>query len=162
MKNYRIEMKWAAVFSAVAIVWLMVEKLTGLHDAHIGKQPIYAMLFALPAFTIYVLALMDKKANAYSGQMSWKEGMISGVFLTVFVAVLSPVVQWIGFTVISPDFFNKAIANFTASGKRSHEEAQALFNMTAVMRSGVSTALSMGVITAALVALIVQTKTKKP
>lgn len=162
MKNYIIEIKWAAIFSAVSLLWIVVEKLAGLHDQNIAHQQAYSMIFALPAIVVFVLALRDKKNNSFGGNMSWKEGVISGIIMSLFIAVLSPIVQWIGYTVVSPEFFAKAIKHFTDSRILTEAKAMEIFNLPAYMKKGITEALSMGVITSALVALFVKSKNPKP
>lgn len=158
MKNFTIEIKWAAIFTVASVLWAGVEKFSGLHDAQIGKQPVYSMLFALPAIFIFFLALRDKKKRFFSGQMSWKQGMISGMILSVFIAVLSPVAVWFAYSVLSPGYFPKAIQYYTETRTMTQTQAELYFSMTAFMKKGVADALSMGVITSAVVALIVQSK----
>lgn len=162
MKNYTTEIKWAAIFTIASILWMLIEKMTGLHDTNIGKQPVYSMLFAIPAIAIYFLALLDKKKTAFNGVMGWKEGLISGMILSVFVAVLSPMAQWVSFTMISPEYFPNAIKFYTNKHLMTEAKAIEYFNFSSFMKKGVFDALSMGVITSALVAFIVQTKTPKP
>ena len=38
MKNYSIEIKWALIYSIIALLWMFIEKIVGLHDIHIDKQ----------------------------------------------------------------------------------------------------------------------------
>lgn len=161
MKNYIIEIKWAVIFSGASLLWIVIEKMTGLHDQNIANQQAYSLIFALPAIVIFALALRDKKKNALNGTMQWKEGVISGIILSLFIAVLSPVVQWIGYTVISPQFFPNAVKHFTDSHILTEAKAMEIFNLPAYMKKGITEALSMGVITSALVALFVKSKTPK-
>lgn len=158
MKNFTIEIKWAAIFTVASLLWAVIEKLSGLHGAHIGKQPVYSLLFAIPAIFIFFLALRDKKKNFFGGQMSWKQGMISGMILSVFIAVLSPVAIWIAYTVVSPDYFANAVNYYTQTHTMTQTQAELYFTLAAFMKKGVADALSMGVITSAVVALIVQSK----
>ncbi|MDY0089018.1 MAG: hypothetical protein RBR78_01495 [Flavobacteriaceae bacterium] len=69
MKNLKIEIKWAVIFSLMMLLWMLLEKLTGLHSTHIDKHAYISNLFAIPAILIYVLALKDKKKNFYNGQI---------------------------------------------------------------------------------------------
>ena len=39
-KQYQIEIKWAIIFAAVMLMWMTLEKLTGLLSEHIDKHPI--------------------------------------------------------------------------------------------------------------------------
>jgi hypothetical protein len=47
MSQYKIEIKWALIFFIVSLIWIFLEKLVGLHDAHIDKHPIYTNFFAI-------------------------------------------------------------------------------------------------------------------
>ena len=90
MKNIKIELKWAIIFSVVGLLWMVLEKLTGLHGKYIDYHLYLTNLFAIPAIIVMVMALKDKKKNFYNGQMSYKQGLISGTILSIIIAVLSP------------------------------------------------------------------------
>lgn len=158
MKNFTIEIKWAVVFTVASILWILIEKMAGLHDEHIGKQAIYSIIFAIPAIAIYVFALIEKKKKYFSGSMSWQQGFISGIFLSLFVAVLSPVSNYVSYTFISPEYFPNMIKQVVSSHAMTESFAQANFNMQSAIKRGVVDAMSMGVITSAIVALIIRTK----
>ncbi|WP_309641669.1 DUF4199 domain-containing protein [Flavobacterium sp.] len=158
MKKFSIEIRWAIQFSIFTLVWMIIEKSVGLHDQYIAKQAIYTNLFAIIAITIYVLALLDKKKNYYQGKMDWKQGFLCGLVLSFVIAVLSPMVQYITFTYITPNFFAK-ITEYAVSHKiQTQAQAETFFSMKSYILQGIFGALSMGVITAALVALVVKTK----
>lgn len=161
MKNYIIEIRWAFIFTVASLLWAGIEKLVGMHDSNIGTQPVFSLLFGIPAIAIYVLALLEKKQKVYNGKMSWKEATVSGIVLSLFVAVLSPVAQWAIYTLISPEFFPKAIKFYTDKKIVTETRALEMFNVQAYMKKAITESLSMGVITSALVALMVQTKNKK-
>jgi hypothetical protein len=40
MKTLKIEIKWALIFVAMQLSWMLMEKLTGLHDTHIEKHAV--------------------------------------------------------------------------------------------------------------------------
>lgn len=61
MKNIQIEIKWAFIFSLVGLVWMVLEKLSGLHGKYIDYHLYLTNLFAIPAIIIMVMALKDKK-----------------------------------------------------------------------------------------------------
>src|SRR5690606_40686958 len=109
MKNIKIEIKWAFIFALISLVWMLLEKLSGLHGEHIDYHMYLTNLFAIPAIVTMILALKDKKKNYYNGQMSFKEGLISGTIISVIIAVLSPITQWITSYVISPEYFPNVI-----------------------------------------------------
>lgn len=162
MKNLSIEFKWAFNFSIATLLWMIFEKSIGLHDAHIGQHLLYSNFFAVIAIAIYFFALLDKKKNFYKGNIDWKQGFISGLLLSFFIALMSPLVQYITFTYITPKFFQNFTAYAVLKKSLTLTQAQAYYSMNSYILQGVSGALSMGVITAAIVALIIKTKTTKP
>src|SRR5690606_19895203 len=105
------------------------EKLSGLHSTHIDYHMYLTNLFAIPAIIVMVLALKDKKKKFYNGTMSYKQGLISGVILSFFIALLTPLTQWITTYVISPEYFPNVIKRSVEIGYYSTtEEAQKNFN----------------------------------
>lgn len=61
MKAIRIELKWAIIFSITGLLWMLLEKVTGLHGKYIDYQMYLTNLFAVPAIVIMVMALQDKR-----------------------------------------------------------------------------------------------------
>tara|TARA_B100000315_G_C14105212_1_gene375629 strand:+ start:113 stop:382 length:270 start_codon:yes stop_codon:yes gene_type:complete len=88
---------------------MTLEKITGLHAEHIDKHPIYTNFFSIPAIAVYVFALFDKRKTNYNGIMTYKQGVMSGMIITVFVTILSPVTQLITSTIITPEYFSNVI-----------------------------------------------------
>lgn len=156
MNKYQLEIKWAAIFSLATLAWMFLEKTLGWHDEYIGKHAIYTNLFAIVAITIYALALLDKRKTAYNGKMNWQQGFISGIILSIVIAVFSPMVQYITNTTITPDYFPNAIKYIVESGKMSQETAESYFNLKSYVLQGIFGAFSMGIVTAALVAFFVK------
>ena len=89
MSKYKIEIKWAVIFVFVILLWMVFEKLVGLHTTHIDKHAIYTNFFAIPAIIIYVFALLDKRKNYFNGIITWKQGFITGLIITLIVTVLN-------------------------------------------------------------------------
>jgi MFS family permease len=158
MRNFFIELKWGIIFTVVSILWMVAEKTVGLHDVHISKHEKYSFLFAIVAFAVYFCALLDKKKNFYKGTMNWTQGFISGVIISVIVAAVSPIAQYISFEIISPDFFKNSITYTVSNNIQTPEQAERYFNMNSYIVMGSIGGISAGVLTAAIVALLVRTK----
>ncbi len=156
MSKIRLEFKWAIRFLLAVLAWMILEKYVGLHDVHIAKHAIYTNLFALVAITIYVLALLDKRNNDYEGKMSWKQGFTAGVTMTIIIALFSPLTQYISSTVISPDYFNNIIEYSVETKKMNREIAEGYFSLGSYMLQAFFGALTMGVVTSAIVAYFVR------
>ncbi|MEP6262514.1 MAG: DUF4199 domain-containing protein [Gillisia sp.] len=162
LNKYKIEIKWAFIFIAVSLLWMVLEKLSGLHSTHIDKHYYLTNLFAIPAVWIFVLALQDKKKNFYNGLMNFKQGFISGLIITLIVALFSPVTQWIITYIITPEYFPNVIEHSLETGYHAtREEAEAFFNYKNFALQSTIGALVMGIVTSLIVSFFVRTKTKK-
>ncbi|MHC8949552.1 DUF4199 domain-containing protein [Sphingobacterium hungaricum] len=159
MKNIGIEFKWAIIFTIMSLLWMVLEKLCGLHDRNIDYHMYLTNLFAIPAIWTYVLALQDKKKNFYEGKMDYKQGLVSGIILTLIITLISPFTQWVITYVISPEFFPNVIKRSVELGYyESTEIAEANFNYKNYALQGMIGALTMGIITTAIVMIFVRTK----
>lgn len=138
---------------------MVLERAVGLHDVHLDKHLYLTNLFVIPAVWVYVLALKDKKNNFFGGKMNYKQGFISGLIITVIVALFSPLTQWIISTVITPHYFENVIKLSVETGYlKTVEEAEAQFNLSNYMKQSAIGALVMGLVTSAVVAFFVKTK----
>lgn len=161
MKSIKIEIKWAVIFSIMGLLWMVLEKVSGLHGKYIDHHLYLTNLFAIPAIIVMVMALKDKKKNFYNGQMSYKQGLISGIILSVFIAALSPLTQWITSYVITPEYFPNVIKRSVEVGYYATiEEAEAYFNYPNYAKQSAIGALIMGVVTVAIAMIFIRTKSK--
>lgn len=152
MDKYKIEIKWAIIFAVMGLLWILLESITGLHSTHIDKHIIFTNFVAIPAIAIYVLALLDKRNNYYGGTMTYKQGFISGVIITLIVTLLSPLTQYISTAIISPDFFGNMIEYVVEEGTMAREAAESYFNVNSYIIQGLIGAPIMGLLTTAIVA----------
>jgi hypothetical protein len=153
MKKITTELKWAFIFTGVALLWMVLERLVGLHDQYIDKHPIYTNLFAIPAIAVYVFALREKRTKDYNGTMTWKQGFISGLIITAIITILSPLTQVITSYIITPDYFTNVIEYSVSSGKMTREAAESYFNLRSYIIQGLIGGTVMGIVTAAIVAI---------
>lgn len=156
MKNYQTEIKWGIIFFVVSLLWMYFEKLMGWHDVLIAKHAIYTNFFGLLAIAIYFFAIHEKRKKIYKGKMTWKEGFISGLILTIVIAVLSPLGQYITHEFITPHYFQNVISYSTETGTMERETAEAYFNLKAYIIQSIAFVLMSGVVTAAVVALLLK------
>lgn len=159
MEKIKIEIKWAILFSVMGLLWMVLEKLCGLHGKYIDYHLYLTNLFIIPAIWVMVLALKDKKKNFYKGQMTYKQGLISGIILSFFIALLSPLTQWITSYVITPEYFPNVIKRSVELGYfKTATEAEANFNYPNYAKQGAIGALIMGIITTAIAMIFIRTK----
>ncbi|WP_026839500.1 DUF4199 domain-containing protein [Gillisia sp. JM1] len=158
MDKFTIEIKWGVVFTVLALLWMVFEKTMGWHDVLIAKQAIYTNFFGIFAVLVYFLAIRDKKINFYNGQMTWRQGFVAGIIVTIVVTVLAPLSQFVTSTYITPDYFENVIAYSVETKVMTQEQAEAYFNLKSYIIQATFGALVMGVVTSAAVAWFLKTK----
>ena len=153
MDKYKVEIKWAFIFIGMMLTWMVLERLSGLHSTHIDKHAIFTNFIAIPAIAIYVLALLDKRKTDYDGFMTYKQGFMAGLIITVIVTIFSPLIQILISTVISPDYFANVIEYVVQEEKMTQQEAEAYFNLQSYLVQALIGTPFMGLITTAIVAI---------
>lgn len=153
-----IEIKWAVIFIVAQLLWMALERVTGLHDRNIQAHAVVTNFFALIAVGVYVFALLDKRKRDLDGKMNWIQGFISGLILTLGITILTPLSQYITSTIITPHHFENMIAFSVEQGKMTQEEAEAFFNLTNYMIQSVMFAPMMGILISAIVAIFTRKK----
>lgn len=162
MKKISIEIKWAVIFSLMGLLWMLLEKLSGLHGRYIDYHLYLTNLFYIPAIYVLVLALKDKKKHFYNGQMTYVQGLISGILLSVFIALISPLTQWITTYIITPEYFPNVIKRSVELGYyKTIAEAEANFNYANYAKQGAIGMLFMVILTSAIAMIFIKTKNKK-
>jgi hypothetical protein len=153
----KTEIKWGVIFIVVQLVWSVLLQVLGIHDQRIAWHPYVTMLFFFPAVAMYVFALREKRA-VLGGKMSYKEGCISGLLVTLVVTLLSPLAQWIFHYVIAKNYFKNVIDYSVKAGLMTLEAAQANFNFNSYLLQSAVGALIAGILTTLIVAAFVRTK----
>ncbi len=158
LKTFKTEIKWSFIFVLMMLCWMILERISGLHSTHIDKHPIFTNFVAIPAIAIYAFALIDKRNRVYGGLMTYKQGFISGLIITLIVTILSPLTQIITSKIITPEFFQNAINHAVSSGKMEQGAAEKYFNLGSYIIQGLIGAPVMGIITSAIVAIFTRKK----
>lgn len=156
MKNFKTEIKWGLIFTVSGLLWMVLEKALGWHDEHIDKHAIYTNFFAIIAIVIYVFALKDKRDNVLGGKMTWQQGFVSGMIISLVVALLSPLSQYLTHKIITPSYFENVINYTVENGAMTLENAKAYFNLSSYMIQSAVFALGIGILTSAIVALFMR------
>ena len=157
MKNIAHEIKWAVIFIVAGMAWMLLEKLTGLHDQHIDMHPIVTNLFMVVAIAVYWFALSAKR-KSNGGTITFKKAFLSGLLMTLFITILTPLWQYVSVEIISPDYFKNVTEYSVAQNLMTADEAAAYFNLRNYIISSLMFAPVTGIVTSALIALIVSRK----
>lgn len=158
MKKFATEIKWGIIFTVAILLWTVLEKVLGWHDTLIAKHAIYTNFFAIIAIGIFVFALIEKRDKDLGGKMTWVQGFVSGIIISVIVAMLSPLTQYITHEYITPDYFDNAISYAIENKVMTKESAEAYFNFGSYRIQAAFGALGSGIVTAAIIALFVRKK----
>lgn len=160
MKKFAIEIKWGIRYAFLWILWLFIEKSSGYYESKISDYTLYSMLFTFVTIFVYYVAIKEKKKDFFKDEMSWKQGCVTGIFLTIVMAILTPLCQIIFHKAIAPEFFPNMI-EYSVSKGNSKEVAENYFNLSSFIIQNIFSTLSLGVVISAVVALFLQTKPKK-
>lgn len=152
------EIKWAVIFTVAALLWMVIEKMAGWHEPPgIENHATYTNIFGIIAIAVYVFALRDIKQSRFEGSMNWKQGFLSGLAISVIVMLLTPLSQYLTHYVITPDYFENAI-NMAIEKGEDKEYVEAFFTLNNYMLVSAISAIVIGAVTSAIVALFVRSK----
>lgn len=158
MKTVSTEIKWSFFFILMMLLWMLMEKLSGLHGEHIDKHMIVTNFVAIPAIAMYVFAFIDKRKRDYDNKMTYKQGLRTGFIMTGIITVFSPLTQYITSAYISPEYFTNAIEYSVSENMMSRSDAEAFFNMKSYLIQTVIGTPIMGIITTLIVAIFTRKK----
>lgn len=153
----KTELKWGLIFTLVSLLWWVLEYAVGLHDKYISMQPLLTNLFAVPGVAMMYLAIREKKSGL-GGRIGFTQALLCGAGVSVVVALLSPLTQYLFHRYINPRFFENAINVAVTGGRMTTEEATAFYSLKSFMLQASLGAIVTGVITSLIIALLVRTK----
>jgi len=159
MEKFKIEFKWASIFTAINIIWVYLEKYLGLHDENSFIHPIVSYLVIIPISVCIIFSLRQKRDDYFSGNISWQKAFLSGALFSLLIAGLSPGTIYLMTQFISPDFFENAIRTSLEKGSKENFVNE-IFNLNAYIKSTMMLYLSFGVMISALVGFFVKRKSK--
>ena len=151
-----LEIKWGIIFSLFSLLWMVFEKAMGWHDVLIDRQALMTNLFAIPSVAIFVYAILEKRKRQLQNVMTWGQGFLCGLMVALVVAILSPLVQFISYSIISPDFFNNIINYSVNTLGKNRESMEAYYNLKSYIIQGVTGALASGILISAVVAFFLK------
>ncbi|SIO37671.1 DUF4199 domain-containing protein [Chitinophaga niabensis] len=158
MKNYQTELKWAGIFFLMYLVWMLMEHLCGLHGRHIQYQQLVSTFILLPSLLIYLLALREKKRKVFQGKITFMQAFKSGMLLTLFIVILSPVNQLLTQGLISPEYFENMQEYAVSTQQMSAQEAASRLNIGAFIVQSIIGGLVTGAVFSALVSLLIRSR----
>lgn len=156
MGKFKTEIKWGIIFVLTTLIWNFLEKSLGFHGENIAQHAVVSNFFMIPAFFIYVLGIREKREKDLGGTMTFKQGFIAGMIITLVVTVFTPLTQYLVSTVITPDYFQNMIDYSVEIETYTQEEAENVFNLQSYMVQSTLLAPAIGAVTSLLVALFMK------
>lgn len=156
MGKFKTEIKWGIIFVLTTLIWNFLEKSLGFHGENIAQHAVVSNFFMIPAFFIYVLGIREKRKKDLGGTMTFKQGFIAGMIITLVVTVFTPLTQYLVSTVITPDYFQNMIDYSVEIETYTQEEAENVFNLQSYMVQSTLLAPAIGAVTSLLVALFMK------
>lgn len=157
MKRFATEIRWALIYTAMTFAWTLTGKLFGFHDERIAYGALFNTLILLPSVLVYFLAIREKRKVYYQGRMSYGQGLVSGLVLTLFIALLGPLHPTFAYA-ISPELFRNSIRFTVGSGQMTREQAEHFFTLPSFIIQGIGAALVFGAIFSLVAAAFLQKK----
>jgi hypothetical protein len=85
--------------------------------------------------------------------MTYLQGFVTGIWISLFVTLLTPITQYITSYWISPEYFDNMIEFSVSQGKMNQEEAESFFNFNSYLLQSTLFAPVAGIVTSAIVAI---------
>ena len=158
MKDFKVELKWALIYSVTTLIWLIIERYLGLHDEHLDRQLRFMVILGVLYLCIYYFGLRDKKVNFYHGQINFKEDLKFALIMSLIVAVLSLFVQFIFVRTISPDYLSNMANYMVKHGRFTKEGADEFYSVSNQLKNSAYTNLVIGVFFGAICAALHKNK----
>lgn len=158
MKKIYIEFKWAIIFTIALLLWILLEKTMGWHEAQIENFWWLTLFFVPFAILLYLLGVREKRRRVYNGKMTWWQAIQSGVILSIFIALLSPLAQYITHNYITPQYFNNVIEYSVTNDFMTRTKTNEFLNINSYIWQSAFGALVLGIATAFIVSFFVRKK----
>ncbi len=155
LKNRTTEIRWALLFSLVTILWMALEKSMGYHGDNIAGYQKFTYFFIPVSFLVYFLALRDARKKR-GGITSFKESLISGILISIFIAIFAPLTQWIIHNFITPDFLSNLSQYAVLEDGIDPEQADTFFTIPNYMKQTAIRAPITGTVISLLLSLIIR------
>lgn len=122
VRSFCLEFKWAAVCVVGMLLWVLVERLVGLHHERLqGLPEVRQAMMGLFVFC-HIACLYEKRKRHYRGAMRYWDGMVCCLALTILVLVALGPATYLMYSAISPDLLFNLTQYEIANGEFTYQE----------------------------------------
>lgn len=157
-RNIYIEFKWAIIFTIAILCWMLLEKTMGWHEEGIVDRSWFTLFFIPFAILLYLSPMREKRRRVYNRKMTWMQAFVSGLILTVFIALLSPLAQYVTHNYFTPEYFNTVSENSVTNNLMTQTKANDIFKISNYIWQSFFGAMGLGIATSAIAAFFVKKK----
>ncbi|GEM_PF-4682839 len=160
MSKLQTEIKWGVVWATAIFLLLCFEYFAGLQELPYLDWGMWVDLLgdvALPALAVG-LGLRQKRDQDWEGSMSWRQGFISGLYMTLVALPLSLAYIWAFVEIVNPNYFAVLVDFSVATGQSTQDAAQAYFNLRTYLFQTALNVVAFGVVLSAVFSLLLKTK----
>ncbi len=157
IRHFKIELKWAIIYTIMFLVWTLLEKTLGWHEGDIANKQWLTLFFIPFAIAMYWLAMKETRRRVYKRVITWRQCFMSGVLMAIFVALLSPIAVYIIQNFITPENFETVANHSVTNNLLKIEQANNLLNIDNYRWQTAIGAFVIGVITSFISASILKT-----
>ncbi len=104
MEDMKAELRSGIAIGVCSFLWLLLEFFLGFHSVRIDYQPFFNLIsFTIPIIGIY-WAMKAKRDRYYAGKISFIQALKTGLFITLVMSVISPILMFLYLTVVNPNY----------------------------------------------------------
>lgn len=163
---FKIALKYGLLIVVFLFLWLTLEYMVGLHSEYVSFHPLATLLsLVIPLVFLYYGIREAQKSYRGVEEFTYGKAFQTGLLISLVVAVLSPLGQWIFHTLLAPGFFDSMQANLEAQKLSQGIDAEVArseadeptYLSTYLMQSAIGYLVA-GIIMSAILAIFVRDK----
>ncbi len=110
---FKIAFKYGILIVLFSLIWIGLEYVVGVHTDYVEFHPLITLLtLVIPLMLIY-FGIREAQKSSIS-YFSYGDAFKAGFAITLVVAVLNPLLQWLCYALVFPGFFETLQANAEA------------------------------------------------
>lgn len=153
--NWRIALKWGAIYALLTLIWLSLESLAGLHDSRVKYRVLLTNLKYIPMLLIYYAALKETRNLKQGAAYPYGQAFIDGLRLTAMATLLSIPAHYLSLEYLVPDFLQKMEEAMIEGRWMTAGEAKGFFEFRSYFIQSILAVPATGLMITAITALFV-------
>jgi hypothetical protein len=109
----KIALKYGVLIVLFSLIWIGLEYLVGMQADYVEFHPVLTLLTLLIPLMLIYFGIREAQKSA-TDYFTYADAFKTGFAITIVVAVLNPLLQWLCYTLAFPGFFETLQANSEA------------------------------------------------